>query len=127
MLFISSWRRLMILSRDWCLLVAHYGLCCRHGSCRHLCLLRIGTGHVALTGVAMGWLVGAATGATDLAAYAVPGAMVAAIAGAVLIEVVRARGQASGDVALALLFYGGIAGGVVVFGGVGGHNADQVA
>ncbi len=94
---------------------------------RRLSLLGDGIGHVALTGVAMGWLVGAATGATDLAAYAVPGAMVAAIAGAVLIEVVRARGQASGDVALALLFYGGIAGGVVIIGLAGGTNANLMA
>ena len=34
--------------------------------------------------------------------------------GAVVIELVRARGRTSGDVALAVLFYGGIAGGVVL-------------
>jgi zinc transport system permease protein len=39
---------------------------------------------------------------------------VAAVLGAVLIELVRARGRTSGDVALAVLFYGGIAGGVVL-------------
>jgi zinc transport system permease protein len=39
---------------------------------------------------------------------------VAAVAGAVLIELVRAMGRTSGDVALAVLFYGGIAGGVVL-------------
>ena len=94
---------------------------------RRLSLLGDGIGHVALTGVAMGWLVGAATGATDLEAYAVPGAMVAAVIGAVLIEVVRGRGQASGDVALALLFYGGIAGGVVIIGIAGGTNANLMA
>src|SRR5690554_1388787 len=33
---------------------------------RRLSLLGDGIGHVALTGVVMGWLVGAATGATDL-------------------------------------------------------------
>src|SRR5699024_7941724 len=64
------------------------------------------------------------TGATDLEAYAVPGAMIAAIIGAVLIEVMRARGKTSGDVALALLFYGGIAGGVVIIGLAGGTNAN---
>src|SRR5690625_2263961 len=70
---------------------------------RRLSLLGDGIVHVALTGVALGWLVGAATGATDLEAYAVPGAMIAAVAGAIMIEVVRGRGQTSGDVALALL------------------------
>jgi zinc transport system permease protein len=39
-----------------------------------------------------------------------------AVAGATAIELVRARGKASGDVALALLFYGGIAGGVLLIG-----------
>jgi zinc transport system permease protein len=41
-------------------------------------------------------------------------ALLAAVAGAVAIELVRARGRTSGDVALAVLFYGGIAGGVVL-------------
>jgi zinc transport system permease protein len=41
-------------------------------------------------------------------------AFVAAVAGAVAIELVRLRGWTSGDVALAVLFYGGIAGGVVI-------------
>src|SRR5690625_29130 len=94
---------------------------------RRLSLLGDGIGHVALTGVALGWLVGAATGATDLEAYAVPGAMIAAVAGAIMIEVVRGRGQTSGDVALALLFYGGIAGGVVIIGIAGGTNANLMA
>lgn len=89
---------------------------------RRLSLLGDGIGHVALTGVAMGWLAGAVTGAAEADAYAVPGAMVAAIIGAVLIETVRARGATSGDVALALLFYGGIAGGVVIIGIAGGTN-----
>lgn len=91
---------------------------------RKLSLLGDGIGHVALTGVAMGWLAGAITGAGDADAYAVPGAMVAAVIGAVLIETIRARGNTSGDVALALLFYGGIAGGVVIIGIAGGTNAN---
>jgi zinc transport system permease protein len=41
-------------------------------------------------------------------------ALVAAVAGAVVIELVRARGRTSGDVALAIMFYGGIAAGVVI-------------
>jgi zinc transport system permease protein len=41
-------------------------------------------------------------------------AMVAAVGAAVAIELIRARGRTSGDVALAILFYGGIAGGVVI-------------
>jgi len=94
---------------------------------RRLSLLGDGIGHVALTGVALGWLVGAATGAARADAYAVPGAVVAAVIGAVAIETVRGRGRTSGDLALALLFYGGIAGGVVVIGLAGGTNANLMA
>ena len=72
---------------------------------RRLSLLGDGLGHVALTGVAVGVLT---------ATSPVWTALVAAVLGAVLIELVRARGRTSGDVALAVLFYGGIAGGVVL-------------
>ena len=72
---------------------------------RRLSLLGDGLGHVALTGVAVGILTSTAPVGT---------ALVAAVLGAVLIELVRARGRTSGDVALAVLFYGGIAGGVVL-------------
>ena len=91
---------------------------------RRLALLGDGIGHVALTGVAMGWLAGSAAGLTTHDALAVPGAVVAAIVGAVLIEVVREKGKTSGDVALALLFYGGIAGGVLLIGIAGGTSAN---
>ncbi len=72
---------------------------------RRLSLLGDGLGHVALTGVAIGVLTSTAP---------VGAALVAAVLGAVLIELIRARGRTSGDVALAVLFYGGIAGGVVL-------------
>jgi zinc transport system permease protein len=72
---------------------------------RRLSLIGDGLGHVALAGVAIGVLTSTAPVFT---------ALVAAVAGAVAIEVVRARGRTSGDVALAILFYGGIAGGVVI-------------
>jgi len=91
---------------------------------RRLALLGDGIGHVALTGVAMGWLAGSAAGLTPHDALAVPGAVIAAIIGAVLIELVRERGKTSGDVALALLFYGGIAGGVLLIGLAGGTSAN---
>ena len=93
---------------------------------RRMSLLGDGIGHVALTGVALGWLVGNAAGLVE-GALAVPGAVVAAIAGAVVIELVRERGRTSGDVALALLFYGGIAGGVLLISLAGGTNANLMA
>jgi zinc transport system permease protein len=93
---------------------------------RRLSLLGDGIGHVALTGVALGWLVGNAMGLVE-GALAIPGAVVAAIAGAVVIELVRERGRTSGDVALALLFYGGIAGGVLLISLAGGTNANLMA
>ena len=70
---------------------------------RRLALIGDGIGHVALTGVAVGLLTAQSPVLT---------AMLIAAAGAVVIEVVRQRGRTSGDVALAIMFYGGIAGGV---------------
>lgn len=74
---------------------------------RRLALLGDGIGHVALTGVALGLLTGTSPLLT---------AAVVSMIGAILIEVVRVRTRTSGDVALALLFYGGIAGGVLLIG-----------
>ena len=91
---------------------------------RKLSLLGDGIGHVALTGVAAGWLVGGAISGTPNDAWAIPGAVIAAIIGAVAIDVVRERGKTSGDIALALLFYGGIAGGVLLIGLAGGTTAN---
>ena len=48
--------------------------------------------------------------------------MAVAILGAVLIELIREAGHTNGDVALALLFYGGLAGGVLLT-GLGGQSA----
>ena len=74
---------------------------------RRLALLGDGIGHVAVTGVALGLLTGTSPTWT---------AVVVAILGAVLIEVIREQGHTNGDVALALLFYGGLAGGVLITG-----------
>ncbi len=72
---------------------------------RRLTLIGDGLGHVALTGVALGLLTGTQPVLT---------ALVVAALGAAAIELVRARGRTSGDVALAVMFYGGLAGGVVL-------------
>ncbi len=74
---------------------------------RRLALLGDGLGHVAVTGVAVGLLTG--TSPTWVA-------VLTAILGAVAIEVIRERGHTQGDVALALLFYGGLAAGVLITG-----------
>ncbi|MCW2615651.1 MAG: hypothetical protein JWN08_2645 [Frankiales bacterium] len=74
---------------------------------RRLALMGDGIGHIALTGVALGFLLGTAPVLT---------AVVVATIGAVVIELVRQQGRTSGDVALALMFYGGIAGGVLLIG-----------
>jgi zinc transport system permease protein len=81
---------------------------------RRLALMGDGIGHVALTGVAVGLLTGWAPVWT---------AVVVATAGAITIETVRAKGKASADVALAMLFYGGIAGGVLLTGLAGSTAA----
>lgn len=90
---------------------------------RRLAMLGDGIGHIALTGVALGWLVGTAANATTADQYAVPGALLISLLGAVSIEVVRSSGRTSADVALAMLFYGGIAGGVLLIGLAGGTSA----
>ncbi len=72
---------------------------------RRLALLGDGMGHVALTGVGLAFLVGSAP---------VPTALIVAAAGAVVLELIRARSRTAGDLALALVFYGGISGGVLL-------------
>jgi len=72
---------------------------------RRLALLGDGMGHVALTGVGLAFLTGLAP---------VPTALVVAALGALVLELVRAKSRTAGDLALALVFYGGIAGGVML-------------
>jgi zinc transport system permease protein len=72
---------------------------------KRMSLMGDGLGHVAFAGVAAGLLFGV---------WPIWTALVAAVAGAVLIEWLRAHGRASGDLALALCFYGGIALAVVL-------------
>ncbi|WP_196716591.1 metal ABC transporter permease [Actinomyces trachealis] len=91
---------------------------------RGLALLGDGIGHIALTGVALGWLAGSAANISPRDALALPAAVVVSILGAVLIEAIRARGRTRGDVALAILFYGGIAGGVILIGFAGGTTTN---
>jgi zinc transport system permease protein len=81
---------------------------------RRLSLMGDGVGHVAFAGVAAGLLAGV---------WPVWTALVAAVGGAVAIEWLRARGRATGDLALALFFYAGIAGGVVLTGLAGSLDA----
>ena len=94
---------------------------------KRLSLLGDGLGHVALTGVAVGWLVGAWMTATPADLLAIPGALAASVIGALLIEYVREVGHTSRDVALAILFYGGIAGGVVIIQLAGGTSQNLMA
>jgi zinc transport system permease protein len=72
---------------------------------KRLALMGDGIGHVAFAGVAAGLL---------LEVWPVWSALLVAIAGALSIEWLRSRGRATGDLALALFFYGGIAAGVVL-------------
>jgi zinc transport system permease protein len=70
---------------------------------RRMSLIGDGVGHIALTGVGVGLLTGHSPVLT---------AVLVATAGAIVVELIRQRGRASGDIALAILFYGGISGGV---------------
>jgi zinc transport system permease protein len=71
---------------------------------RRLSLIGDGIGHVAFAGVGLGLL---------LNVQPVWSALVLAVAGALAIEWLRSRRRASGDLALALIFYSGIALGVL--------------
>lgn len=84
---------------------------------KRLALMGDGIGHVAFAGVAAGLLLDVAPVWT---------ALVFAVIGAVAVEWLRSRGRATGDLALALLFYTGIAGGVVLTGLAGSLNASTL-
>jgi zinc transport system permease protein len=72
---------------------------------QRLSLLGDGIGHAAVAGVGAGLLAG--TGPTWTA-------LAAAVAAGLVVEWLRGRDSGAGDLALALVFYGGIAGGVVL-------------
>jgi zinc transport system permease protein len=74
---------------------------------RRMSLMGDGIGHVAFAGVAGGLLANV---------WPVWTALILSVLAAVAMERLRSRAQASGDVALALFFYTGIAGGVVLAG-----------
>lgn len=70
-----------------------------------LSLMGDGIGHVAVAGIGASLLLDTSPTWT---------ALVVAVAAALVIEFLRTRGSATGDLALALVFYGGIAAGVVL-------------
>ncbi|MGW0531888.1 metal ABC transporter permease [Streptomyces sp. NPDC003032] len=83
---------------------------------RRQALMGDGIGHVAMTGVGLGFL---------LSASPVWMATAVAIVGAVAMELIRWYGRTRGDIALAMLFYGGMAGGVMFINlAPGGSNAN---
>ncbi|EST24149.1 metal ABC transporter permease [Streptomyces roseochromogenus] len=71
---------------------------------RRQALMGDGIGHVAMTGVGLGFL---------LSTSPVWMATAVSVLGAVLMELIRWYGKTRGDIALAMLFYGGMAGGVM--------------
>lgn len=72
---------------------------------RRQALLGDGIGHVAMTGVGLGFL---------LSTNPVWMATAVSVVGAIAMELIRAYGRTRGDIALAMLFYGGMAGGVLL-------------
>jgi zinc transport system permease protein len=82
---------------------------------RRLSLIGDGIGHVAFAGVALGYLL-------DLPLVLT--ALVVSVIGALTIELLRTRRSTAGDQALALVFYTGIAGGVVLVSAAGALNVN---
>jgi zinc transport system permease protein len=85
---------------------------------KRLSLIGDGIGHVAFAGIGSGALVGASQ---------LWSALAFAVAGALGVEWLRRRRRASGDVALAILFYSGIALGVVLLSLGDGLNAQVLS
>ncbi|MFC7264282.1 metal ABC transporter permease [Streptomyces lutosisoli] len=86
---------------------------------RRQALIGDGIGHVAMTGVGLGFL---------LSWSPVWMATLVAVLGAVLMELIRWYGKTRGDIALAMLFYGGMAGGVMLINlAPGGSNANLMS
>ena len=82
---------------------------------KRMSLMGDGVGHLAFAGVAAGLLAGV---------WPIWTALVASVLGALLVEWLRSRSPASGDLALAALFYGGIALGTVLIGRANSINAN---
>ena len=82
---------------------------------KRMSLIGDGIGHVAFAGVGAGLLLGI---------WPVWTALLFGVIGALGVDFLRSRGKASGDVALALFFYSGIALGVVLISLGGGLNAN---
>ncbi|MFJ2819176.1 metal ABC transporter permease [Streptomyces sp. NPDC087294] len=86
---------------------------------RRQALLGDGIGHVAMTGVGLGFLLNSSP---------VWMATVVSVLGAVLMELIRWYGRTRGDIALSMLFYGGMAGGVMLISlAPGGSNANLMS
>lgn len=85
---------------------------------RRLSLVGDGIGHVAFAGVAVGYLLDVSPVLT---------ALIVSALGALLLEWVRARTGGAGDQALALVFYTGIASGVVIVSAAGALNVNLFA
>jgi zinc transport system permease protein len=85
---------------------------------RRMSLIGDGIGHVAFVGVAAGYLLGVSR---------VGMALVAAVGGAIAIEWLRSKRETAGDQALALVFYTGLAAGVVLISAGGGLNVNVFA
>ncbi|MGW5093242.1 metal ABC transporter permease [Streptomyces nodosus] len=86
---------------------------------RRQALMGDGIGHVAMTGVGLGFL---------LSTSPVWMATAVSVLGAVLMELIRWYGRTRGDIALAMLFYGGMAGGVMFINlAPGGSNANLMS
>ncbi|MFF7469996.1 iron chelate uptake ABC transporter family permease subunit [Streptomyces sp. NPDC008092] len=86
---------------------------------RRQALMGDGIGHVAMTGVGLGFL---------LSTSPVWMATAVSVLGAIVMELIRWYGRTRGDIALAMLFYGGMAGGVMLINlAPGGSNANLMS
>jgi zinc transport system permease protein len=85
---------------------------------KRMSLIGDGMGHLAFAGIGAGAVA---------SVWPVWGALVVAVAGALGLEWLRSRRRASGDLALAIFFYSGIAAGVVLAGFAGALDVSLLA
>jgi zinc transport system permease protein len=91
---------------------------------KRMSLIGDGIGHIAFAGVGAGLVASGAAAVSGRGVWPVAFALVFAVLGALGVEWLRAKRKASGDLALALFFYSGIAAGVVLVSLGGGLNAN---
>jgi zinc transport system permease protein len=92
---------------------------------RNMSLMGDAISHISLSGVALGWVLGTTVFKSSVPdKYVIPATLVIAILGAIILELIRPN--ISGDLAIGVLLYGGMALGVFLIKINGGSSANLI-